>query len=633
MKYTATFFLKPVFVLLLLVLTEKIPANSFTVDSLLMELKKPVSDSSRVILIINYIEQNHLSNDSEKLFILKALDYAEQVKSPYLISKSLHYLSHWHIGNTKNQDTILFYCRTHLERMQQLKYIPGVACAYSNLGMAYTWNSLDSSLYYNLKCIELYKSVKEFDRANNAKLNLGNVYLEMKRYAEAIAIFKETANYARLKGNRNVASLSYFNMSECYTRLGDLKNIEKSINEGCAFNDTTVFARAYCNAMLADVFVLENRLAEAEALYKLILKLGIENDLEYILYRGNYGMADVSFKKGKWEDAIMFKKRSWDYSYKDLANRQSLYKMIYACDSALGNYQTALASYQQYVAVRDCYESAERLKHADALEAKYKNKEKQAQIELLDKERLLQNAEIEKQQLMRNLIIVLVLVLMGGSVLLFNRFKLKKKIEQQTALLTERKRISAELHDDLGAQLSTARMFLNTLKNNAYGNDNKKIVETSLGLIDSSIKDLRKIMDDLQASTLQEKGYLAATEELVNKINQLQQIKFYLTHHGMEKRVDHKTEHHLFRITQELLNNTLKYAEAKTVTVDLVNHGNKLVLMYEDDGKGFDLIAVNNGFGIANINSRAQSMGGVAEFDSIPGKGTRVIIEMPLNNI
>ncbi len=597
-------------------------------DSLLHQLKKPQTDSVKVNTIIDIVELNEINNDSALILINEALQVAEQSKSAALISKAMHYLSHWHIGNTRNQDSILFYCRTHLERMQQMKYAKGVALALSNLGMAYTWYSLDSSLYYNWKTVELYKELNEFKEANTAKLNLANVYLELGRYNEAIDIYKQTADFKDANGKNDAAGLSYFNMSECYTRMGDFEKAEICINKGCALNDTnaTEYEKTYCYAMLADVYVAQNKLDEAKTLYEQILKIAAQKNLEYILYRGYKGMADISFKNAAWRDAIRYKKLSWDYSYKDLDAKQSLYKMLYSCDSALGNYKASLITYQQYIAVRDSYENVERLKNADALEARYKNKEKQSLIELLDKEKQLQSAEIEKQHVMRNLIIVLVLVLIAAGALFFNRFKLKKKIESQQAIINERKRISRELHDDLGAQLSTAKMFLQSVKNKSE--TDHVSIDNSLNLIESSIHDLRTIMDDLQTSTLRDKGYIAATEELVNKVNQLQQINFSLTHHGVEKRLDEKTEHHLFRITQELINNSVKYANAKNVLIDLIKRDNKMVLMYEDDGWGFDLQNTKRGYGLDNIVSRVNSINGTVEFDTAPAKGFRCVIEI-----
>lgn len=597
-------------------------------DSLLLELKNNLPDSIKVKTLIDIVEHNELSKDSTNFLIKEALKTAEHSKRADLISRAMHYLTHWHIGNTRNQDTILFHCRSHLQRMQQMRYAKGVALALSNLGGAYTWYSLDSSLFYNWKTVELYKELKEFKSANTAKINLANVYLEMKRYNEAIDIYRQTVDFFIKNGNSSEAGLSYFNMSECYVRLGDLANAEKYINKGCALNDTSTHESnmAYCYAMLGDVFVVQGKTGEAKTMYERILSISTPKNTDYILYRAYKGLADVSFKNAQWNDAINYKKLSWNYSYKDLDTKQSLYKMLYACDSALGNYKTSLIRYQQYIAVRDSYENVERLKNADALEARYKSKEKQSQIELLDKEKQLQAAEIEKQHLLRNLIIILVAVLIAAGGLLFNRFRLKRKIEQQNALLTERKRISRELHDDLGAQLSTAKMFLQSVKGKSQSDYTS--IDNSLSLIESSIHDLRTIMDDLQTSTLRDRGYIAATEELVNRVNQLQQINFSLTHHAIEKRLDEKTEHHLFRITQELINNTIKYAQAKNVNLDLLKRDNKIVLMYEDDGVGFDLQNNKRGYGLDNIVSRIQTISGTVEFDTSVNNGFRCVIEV-----
>lgn len=205
-------------------------------------------------------------------------------------------------------------------------------------------------------------------------------------------------------------------------------------------------------------------------------------------------------------------------------------------------------------------------------------------------------------------------------------FTNKKLIKVQAI----RNRIARDLHDDLGSQLSTARMFLNSLKNNPRAYNGKELIEYSLNVVDSAINDLHLIMEDLQTLTLQDKGYLAATTELINKISGLQPIKFTLTHTGMDGRLEHKTEYNLYRITQELTNNTLKYAKAKNVVIDLVNRDNKVIFMYEDDGIGADIPFCKKGFGLANIISRSQSLGGSVEFDSKPGSGFRTIIELPL---
>ena len=192
-----------------------------------------------------------------------------------------------------------------------------------------------------------------------------------------------------------------------------------------------------------------------------------------------------------------------------------------------------------------------------------------------------------------------------------------------------RNRIALDLHDDLGTKLSTVRMFMSSLKNNPDKNETA-LLDNSLHLLDTSISDLRQIMNELQTSLLQQKGYIAATEELVNRVNHFKQITFTLTHNGIGKRLEQKTEYNLFRITQELINNTLKYANAKNITVNLLNRDGKIIFMYEDDGDGFNTSLQQKGYGLANIISRSQSLSGSVEFDSMPGTGFRTIIELPL---
>jgi signal transduction histidine kinase len=107
-------------------------------------------------------------------------------------------------------------------------------------------------------------------------------------------------------------------------------------------------------------------------------------------------------------------------------------------------------------------------------------------------------------------------------------------------------------------------------------------------------------------------------------------IKFSLSHHKFDERLSIRTEHQLYRVTQELVNNTLKYAKASHVSLDLVKRDGQVILMYEDDGIGFDATSIKKGYGLNNIETRVQSLGGNVEFDAMPGAGSRTIIEIPL---
>jgi signal transduction histidine kinase len=203
-----------------------------------------------------------------------------------------------------------------------------------------------------------------------------------------------------------------------------------------------------------------------------------------------------------------------------------------------------------------------------------------------------------------------------------------KELKKKIVLQQERERISRELHDDLGAQLSTARMFLNNLRAKDSTVD-PSLVDHSLKLIENSISDLRVIMNDLHESTLREKGYIAATEELVNRINALQNIRFVLSHFGLPLLNNPKLEHLLFRITPELINNTLKYSGAKEIHLDIQQRDGQIIFFYEDNGSGFDPVGPKKGYGTKNIESRISSVGGTFSLDTGVGLDFRFIAELP----
>jgi signal transduction histidine kinase len=198
----------------------------------------------------------------------------------------------------------------------------------------------------------------------------------------------------------------------------------------------------------------------------------------------------------------------------------------------------------------------------------------------------------------------------------------------------ERKRISRDLHDDVGTKLSALKLFLSSLHERAFNTNNEEIkflAESSEQYITEAMQDIRRLLLNLSPAVLEEFGYSTAVEGLVNKINETKQIHFNLVMFGMKNRLPKDYELALYRITQELINNVLKHAEAKYVSLQIGQRDKKIILMIEDDGKGFDVHAHKDGYGLQNLEARTQLMHGIMTIDSQPGKGTSVWIEIPDN--
>ncbi|HEX5152375.1 MAG TPA: two-component regulator propeller domain-containing protein [Parafilimonas sp.] len=198
----------------------------------------------------------------------------------------------------------------------------------------------------------------------------------------------------------------------------------------------------------------------------------------------------------------------------------------------------------------------------------------------------------------------------------------------------ERKRIARDLHDDVGTKLSTLKLFLSSLHEKATNTNNEQIrslTESSEQFITEAMKDVRQLLLNLSPTVLEEFGYTTAVEGLVNKINGTNQIRFDLVIFGIDNRLQKDYELALYRITQELINNVLKHAEAKHVSLQIGRRDEKIILMMEDDGKGFDVHAHKTGYGLQNLDARSKLMHGMMTLDSHLGKGTSVLIEIPYN--
>lgn len=215
--------------------------------------------------------------------------------------------------------------------------------------------------------------------------------------------------------------------------------------------------------------------------------------------------------------------------------------------------------------------------------------------------------------------------------------KLKKQQATQIGVMVatqeqERKRISRDLHDGVGTKLSALKMFVSSLHEKAtLQNDTEmtSLAESSELFIKEVISDVRSLLLNLSPSVLEEFGYVTAVEGLINKLNEAKQTSFSLTIFGMDNRLQQEYELALYRITQELINNVLKHAEAKHVILQIGRRDDKIILMIEDDGKGFDMASSNQGYGLHNLAARTKLMQGILTIDSIPSKGTSVSIEIP----
>lgn len=235
--------------------------------------------------------------------------------------------------------------------------------------------------------------------------------------------------------------------------------------------------------------------------------------------------------------------------------------------------------------------------------------------------------------------VVIMLALAIAFVLLDGRSRrrlLLQKMEGQALLLRktilaqeeERNRIAQDLHDEIGSKLNVIYLHLQRLKSlsadlpmrQATLQDLTEITNTVIGTT-------RRISHELLPPTLEEFGLTAALRELGDTYARTGSLEVQVDAPNEERFLKDKlVELHLFRILQELINNSVRHGQAKRVRIRLEPGADGLVIAYEDDGKGFDPREVrrNKGLGMKNIESRVQIIGGQWTYRSSPGYGLQV---------
>ena len=450
---------------------------------------------------------------------------------------------------------------------------------------------LEAHAMYNLGDLAIAK--KEYDNAINFLMESGNLYRSVKR--QHLINNQEREGYVSNK------------LAQCWKLKGDLNQAMVYITISLKITNGVSGVNAYDKA---DYFInagdiYNRRLMPDSALLLLKSGLAIAASINHREFkRDAFEQIAIAFSQMKTYDSAFI-----------YQNRFSKLK-----DSILNE------SSQQEIFQRD----------ADL------------QIE---RQQQLQRAAIQRQKMWRNIIIGIALFSLITLGLLYNRYRLRQGNRYQQQLnrqqnelfnaiaLTqdqERKRIAEDIHDSLGSILSAAKLKLSALKegHSSLSEEQTEKYMITLQLLDEASSELRNISHNIMPATLSKLGLVAALRNLITTISSHSGLQISFSTHDFDKRLDEKTEMSIYRVILELINNVVKHAAADKVTVQLIRYPDYINITIEDNGKGFDYskaLEQKNGIGLGNVLSRVNYMKGSINVDAAPGRGTTVIIDVPMN--
>ncbi|MGZ4042427.1 MAG: tetratricopeptide repeat-containing sensor histidine kinase [Bacteroidia bacterium] len=513
---------------------------------------------------------------------------------------------------------------------------------------------LKEGLDFSLAALKDFESIKDERNATNMLINISNIYIQQNNFKQADLILRQAEQKAIHLNKRTVGNV-YNTLGILYAEHQLYDSAERffllSTTAREELKDYSSLAWNYNN--LGGLYVLKGETGKAITyLEKAMNSFKInENIVGQGAIANNLG--ELYVKLGNNKKALenySLARQLYNISGDD-DNLENLYSNLSNYYENLGDFKTAYQYSDSLIVLKDTL-------HGRMLDEKIA--ELQTKFDFEKKNLLIANQKDEiiikeEQNQLKNTIIISILivsVLLGLSGLLFyQRKRLKQKeilnqerIKQQElrskAILqaeeNERTRIARELHDGIGQQLSAAKLNLDALANNLKLNkpEDSLLFKNVLDLMDESVKEVRQVSHSMMPNTLLKTGLASALREFINRISGAGGLKINLGIIGLNERLDQMTEQILFRVLQEIVNNIIKHSGATEVTIQLIRAEEELTLMIEDNGVGFNaaekLKDESGGIGLKNIKSRIEFLNGHINFDSFPGKGTTISIEVPL---
>jgi len=545
-------------------------------------------------------------------------------------------------------------------------------------GMAETLSNLSSSslelgnkkdaINYALQALAIRKQGDDNDLLALSCNNLSQIYLQADSMDQAIRYQGEGLRYAELSGSRRRLAQSYTSMSLLLNRKG--KNAEaleyekKAIRICRETGDSIMMARRCIAAAVLSGLLKDS--AGAVEYFDEAARVALVIDDKYnlrdlylyrtIFYRDrkDYYRAYENLKKyHSYKDSIVNEETT-----RNVAEIQARYETEKK-DKDIGELRASERIHQleiekQKATIAGSLAEAQRKENEisllsqagelqnsriaqqeveldkSALEAKSKEQE----LQLARTEKELKERQLQQQKQTRNIIIVSVVLLALMAAGLFNRYKLKKKLQQQEALLEMRNHIARDLHDELGSTLTSIHILSQVSRNHLEKDHSRafslmeKITEQSRQM-QQSMSDIvwaiRSDNDKIENMMVRMREFLAQTLEARDISIRFEAAEELLGYSfSMQQRKD------ILLIFKEAVNNAAKYACCTQMEVSFRLCNGRIQLEVKDNGVGFEPDKPRSTNGLNNMRSRSASLDGACHIRAAPGKGTTVVLDLPM---
>ena len=537
------------------------------------------------------------------------------------------------------------------------EYAKGIGAIYHSYGvidhrLGNYWEAIQ--YYYN--ALRVLDSINDNEIRPKTLNNLSNLYAFLKDYSRAEKYSRECLRVSIENGNKQMISVVSVSLADALISQGKFEEVLSLLlkSKEIATEQENLYILELVHLNLGSYYYLsENNYEKSIGEYLQALNYAKALGSDWEVMRITTNVSEVYFLDNQLGKAMEYAEKSLGIAERmgtgDIKQRAlSILAKVYA---SKGQYSSAYENLLKSYIIRDSVFNDSKQMHVNYLESRYHSEMKEKEIIILkntqrEHELILKR---RKYQLIILITIILIVALVAAFIIVRNKYRQLldaqklhiqeqqiKQLEQEKQLVatqailegeaTERKRLARDLHDGLGGMLSVVKLGLHDVKNGvALDSDDVLRFNKVLEMLDSSIRELRRVAHNMMPESLMRYGLKASLTDFCGNIPNVQFHSF-----GNEQRLDSKLEMMIYRTAHELVNNALKHAQAQHINIQIVQGTDRVSLIVQDDGVGFDPKVKSEGTGLDNIRCRVQLFNGTMDIFSKTGNGTEVNVEFKL---
>ncbi len=625
--------------------------------------KKIVVSIIALILFKSGFAQNRTLDSINKLYIVATTDTVKL----QLLSDLNWYSLPSDLNKAKT------YAFQELDLAKKINHQKFIAQAYNDLGMAYyRLSQSDSALHCYEKSLKIRKIIGDENLIISSLSKISMIFYETGDYNKSLELMFSTLNIYEKQKNTNNCAITLNNIGSIYNRLNSsdkaILYFKKALvihlqnkndyeigstyfNIGGVYLDLKKYKEAKSNFSLALPFFIQskdkiqelqiymglgkienalNNLTEAENLMLKALKIAEAEKIDNEILDCKLQLAWLYIDKKQFNRAEKFAKENLNTVDKfSKPKLLDIYKQLNITNTYLGNKDTAVEYLQKYAELKNNIYNEQSSNGIAEAEKKYQVAKKEAENKILQNENEIKTLQNEKNTHIIYLLVALffVLLLIIFWQISLSRIKKQKQIlETEIQLNRDRERISRDLHDSVGGQLSYVVLALEADENidKLIRQEKAKELASSLRNVTSNLREtiwalnndkltITNFSDKLKQYT---KNCFTYTS---TKINILENIED-------DKELNPSLALNLFRICQESVNNAFKYAQGSEFSI-IIESGKTIKIILQDNGVGFDITnKKEDSYGLQNLLSRAKEINAQINIQSQVTIGTTITI-------